>query len=76
MRSVIIDGPDSWSQNLVKEGMVEQFMGIDFADADTIFDRCLAAINKIKQVREVTQLGMLPDLLWPLGPFNCLLTMT
>ena len=54
VRSVIIDGPDSWSQSMVKEGMVERFVGIDFSDADTIFDRCLAAINKIKQVHAGT----------------------
>lgn len=54
VRSVIIDGPDSWSQSMVKEGMVERFVGIDFSDADTIYDRCLAAINKIKQVRART----------------------
>ena len=54
VRSVIIDGPDSWSQSMVKEGLVERFVGIDFSDADTIYDRCLAAINEVKQVRART----------------------
>ena len=50
MRSVIIDGPDSWSQTLKPEGTIEKFVGLDFSDADTVFDRCLEAINKIKKV--------------------------
>ena len=50
MRSVIIDGPDSWSQSLKTEGIIEKFVGLDFSDADTVFDRCLDAINKIKKV--------------------------
>lgn len=54
VRSVIIDGPDSWSQSMVNEGLVERFVGIDFSDADTIYDRCLAAIIKVKQVRART----------------------
>ena len=51
MRSVIIDGPDSWSQTLVKEGIAERFIGLDFSDADTVFDRSLDAIKKAQSVR-------------------------
>ena len=51
VRSVIIDGPDSWSQTLVKEGIVERFIGLDFSDADTVFDRSLDAIKKAQSVR-------------------------
>ena len=51
MRSVIIDGPDSWSQTLQDEGLIENFVGLDFADAETVYERCLTVISDIKQVR-------------------------
>jgi hypothetical protein len=50
VRTVIIDGPDSWSQQLEKEGVIEKFVGLDMSDADTVFDRCLGAMQKIKKV--------------------------
>lgn len=49
VRTVIIDGPDSWCQTLPDEKLAEQFVGIDFSDAETVFDRCLAAVKKIKK---------------------------
>ena len=49
VRTVIIDGPDSWCQTLQEEELAEQFVGIDFSDAETVFDRCLAAVKKIKK---------------------------
>ena len=52
VRTVIIDGPDSWSQTLQDEKMIEKFIGIDFSDADTVFDKCLAAVKKIKKVSQ------------------------
>ena len=51
MRSVVIDGPDSWSQSLKDEGMIEKFIGLDFSDTDTVFDRCLEVLSSIKKVR-------------------------
>lgn len=42
-------GPDSWSQTLVAEGMAEKFVGIDFADGETVFDRCAEAIQQVLQ---------------------------
>lgn len=51
VRSVIIDGPDSWSQTLQDEGLIENFVGLDFADAETVYERCLTAISDVKQVR-------------------------
>ncbi|KAG2497151.1 hypothetical protein HYH03_004741 [Edaphochlamys debaryana] len=45
VRSVILDGPDSWAQLLEKEGVIEKFMPIDFTDVDTVFDRCLKAVR-------------------------------
>lgn len=50
VRSVIIDGPDSWSQTLQQEGIIERFIGLDFSDADTVFERCLEAIKKAQTV--------------------------
>jgi hypothetical protein len=35
---------------MVGEGIVEKFVGLDMSDADTVFDRCLDAIIKIKKV--------------------------
>lgn len=53
MRSVIIDGPDSWSQSLEKEGIIERFIGLDFSDAETVFERSLEAVKKAKAVRSL-----------------------
>ena len=39
------------SQVLVEEGIVERFIGLDMSDAETVFDRCLEAIKKVKKVR-------------------------
>lgn len=48
VRSIIIDGPDSWSQTLVDEGIAEKFYGLDFSDADTVFERCVEVIEKAR----------------------------
>lgn len=48
VRSVILDGPDSWSQTLVTEGVAEKFVGIDFTDGETVFDRCAEAIQQVR----------------------------
>ena len=50
VRSVVLDGPDSWAQTMASDGIVEKFVGLDFTDADTVFDRCVKAINAIKKV--------------------------
>ena len=31
----------SWCQLLEKDGTIEKFVPIDFADSETVFDRCL-----------------------------------
>ncbi|KAL4430749.1 hypothetical protein ABPG75_006005 [Micractinium tetrahymenae] len=49
VRSVVIDGPDSWSKHLLEEGIIEKFVGLDMSDADTVFDRCLDVCHKIKK---------------------------
>ncbi len=50
VRSVIIDGPDSWCQNLQDVNMIEKFIGIDFSHAESVFDKCLAACKKVQKV--------------------------
>lgn len=47
LRSVVIDGPDSWSASLVADGLIEKFVAVDFMDTATIFDRVLAACIKV-----------------------------
>lgn len=51
VRSVVIDGPESWSQTMEAEGIIEKFIGVDFSDADTVFQQCLTAIKKAQAVR-------------------------
>ncbi len=50
VRSVVLDGPDSWAQTMAAEGLIEKFVGLDFADADTVYNRCVDAIQSIKKV--------------------------
>ena len=66
VRSVVLDGPDSWAQTMASDGIVEKFVGLDFTDADTVFDRCVKAINAIKKVRTGHHEPQRPFLL-PLG---------
>jgi carnosine synthase len=49
VRSVIVDGPDSWSKSLVSEGIIENFISLDMSDAETVFDRALVAIQKLRK---------------------------
>ncbi|GFR47370.1 hypothetical protein Agub_g9079 [Astrephomene gubernaculifera] len=48
VRSVVLDGPDSWVQLLEKEGIIEKFVPIDFTDVETVFDRCLQALRDVR----------------------------
>lgn len=45
VKSIVLDGPDSWCQLLEKDGIISKFIPIDFSDPDTVFDRCLEAIR-------------------------------
>ncbi|KIZ02970.1 ATP-grasp domain containing 1 [Monoraphidium neglectum] len=38
----------SWSRTLVDEGLAEKFIPIDFAEADTVLDRCLEALTDVR----------------------------
>ena len=49
VRTVVIDGPDSWSKQMVDEGVIERYVGLDMTDADTVFERCLKEIQKVKR---------------------------
>lgn len=44
VRSIVLDGPDSWAQSLVGEGIIEKFVPVDFGDADAVFDRALSGV--------------------------------
>lgn len=48
VRSVILDGPDSWSQELVEEGVAEKFVPLDMSDGETLFDRALEAVKRVR----------------------------
>ncbi|EFJ50268.1 hypothetical protein VOLCADRAFT_89214 [Volvox carteri f. nagariensis] len=48
LRTVVLDGPDSWVRLLEKDGIIEKFVPIDFTDVDTVFDRCLQAIKDVR----------------------------
>lgn len=45
VRSIVLDGPDSWCKQLAEAGIIEKYIPIDFSDAETVFDRCLEAIK-------------------------------
>jgi hypothetical protein len=47
IRSVVIDGPDSWSKSMAEDGIIEHFIAIDFSDTDTLFRRVLDACQKV-----------------------------
>lgn len=48
VRSVVIDGPDSWSEQLVVDGLVEDFVALDFGVADTLFERLLETCRQVR----------------------------
>ena len=45
VRSIVIDGPDSWSKSLVEENIIEKFIPLDMSDAETVFERALQEIK-------------------------------
>lgn len=57
VKSIILDGPDSWAQSLQDDGKIEKFVGIDFSDSESAFERCVAAISKIKSVSTALSLA-------------------
>ena len=62
MRSVVLDGPDSWAQSLLETKQIDKFVPVDFTDAESAFDRCVAALKKVKTVSaDRICLGVLAD---------------
>ena len=49
VRSVLIDGPDSWSRELETQGIVERYIGLDMSDEATVFERVLAEIEGVRR---------------------------
>ncbi|KDD77179.1 ATP-grasp domain-containing protein [Helicosporidium sp. ATCC 50920] len=49
VRSVLIEGPDSWARELEREGVIERFIGIDMTESETLFDRIVEAIEGVKR---------------------------
>lgn len=49
VRSVLIDGPDSWSRELEESGIVERFIGLDLSDEVTVFDRVISEIEGVRR---------------------------
>ena len=47
VRTVIIDGPDSWSQTLVEDGVIEKFVPLDMSNPTAVFEDALKIINDI-----------------------------
>eukprot|EP01025_Chloroclados_australasicus_P044037 TRINITY_DN4742_c0_g2_i2.p1 TRINITY_DN4742_c0_g2~~TRINITY_DN4742_c0_g2_i2.p1 ORF type:complete len:618 (-),score=74.57 TRINITY_DN4742_c0_g2_i2:416-2269(-) len=48
VRCIVIDGPDSWSQHLAKDNIIDKFIPLNMTDVDTLFERCLKAIKKVQ----------------------------
>lgn len=49
VKSIVLDAPDSWARLLEQEGQIAKFVPIDFNDADTVFDQCLA-VSAVQRV--------------------------
>eukprot|EP00884_Botryococcus_braunii_P015539 jgi/Botrbrau1/2669/Bobra.0203s0016.1 len=47
VKSIVLDGPDSWAQTMVDDGTIQKFIAIDFEDSGAVFDRCLEAIKRV-----------------------------
>uniref|UniRef100_A0A7S0RDS3 ATP-grasp domain-containing protein n=1 Tax=Chlamydomonas leiostraca TaxID=1034604 RepID=A0A7S0RDS3_9CHLO len=45
IKSIVLDMADSWIRAMEAEGKVAAFVPIDFNDADTVFEQCLAGIK-------------------------------
>jgi len=70
VKSIILDGPDSWAQSLQDDGKIEKFVGIDFSDSESAFERCVAAISKIKSVSKALSLAILTHCIVAWGSYT------
>ena len=70
VRSLILDGPDSWCQTLEKDGVIEKFIPLDFSDAESVFQRALDAITKAQAVSSPGNLCISPAASGPRLPLR------
>jgi len=49
VKIVIVDGPDSWAQTLVDEGVIEKFIPLDMTDAANVFAKALCIVESIDE---------------------------
>lgn len=52
VRTVIIDGPDSWAKTMVADGIAEKFLPVDMRDPDQVFEKSLEAIKASARRRD------------------------
>lgn len=79
VRSIVLDGPDSWVQNLLRDKTIEQFVPIDFSEGELVFERCYKAIANIRRVR--VSMSIMARELWHVhlqlnAPLLCLWAMS
>ncbi len=53
VKAVVLDAPDSWAQLMEGEGVISQFVPIDFSDAENVFDHCLEVRGALRSGRGV-----------------------
>lgn len=44
VKMTILDGPESWTKQLVEDGVIESYIELDFTDYGTLFERAMDAI--------------------------------
>eukprot|EP00871_Galdieria_phlegrea_P003506 jgi/Galph1/4156/GphlegSOOS_G2841.1 len=45
---VIMDGPDSWARTLLEEGIIIEYLEIDFTEYQTVFERAMNLIHRLE----------------------------
>ena len=48
VRSIVVDGPDSWAIEMERDGTIEKFVPLDMSESDTVLERCLEAIKEAR----------------------------
>lgn len=48
VRSIVVDGPDSWARDMEKLGTIERFLPLDMSESETVLERCLEAIKEAR----------------------------
>ena len=47
---MIFDAADSWGKDLLREGVLTDFVEVDLSDEPRQFDNCLAALQIVEEV--------------------------